>query len=114
MYKEKWFVNELLTMFVRLILKEQEIKHESANLATHDKERKRKYISKRKKNAIMTIKCDCNKDINYFGKKYGHIKEDFIKYKKLLEKKDTIIFLMCNESFILIFQIILGGFILAL
>ena len=44
----------------------------------------------------MTIKTKLSV---FFCKKEGHVKKDYLKYKKWLEKKGNLISLVCHESF---------------
>jgi hypothetical protein len=83
-HKDKWSVNELLTMCVQ---EEERLKHEkqeSIHMAIHAKERTKrgKYAPKFKKKNKVPIKQNGSKDACYFCKKEGHMKKDCQKYIK--------------------------------
>ncbi|POO01288.1 Zinc finger, CCHC-type [Trema orientale] len=87
-HKDKWTVNELLTMCVQ---EEERLKHEKlevANLTTHDEanDKKAKASPKGKKNNVPKWKRG-NEGKCFFCKKKGHMKKDCLKHKKWLEKK---------------------------
>ncbi|XP_059450912.1 uncharacterized protein LOC132181688 [Corylus avellana] len=89
-HKEKWSINELLTMCVQ---EEERLKHEnleSAHFVTHKKGKGKKGKGaeiKWKKDGQASFKPYGNKDACFFCKKKGHKKKDCLKYKKWLEKK---------------------------
>lgn len=88
-HKDKWSVNELLTMCVQ---EEERLKHEkplSVHMATHDKGNAKRgnYAHKPKKDNKLSIKKNDKKDACFFCKKSGHMKKDCQKYKRWLEKK---------------------------
>ena len=101
-HKENWSMNELLTMCVqeeeRLKHEKQDMKQESANLATHKiwNKKNAKFVPKLKKEGNVPMKKDGNKC--FFCKKKGHMKKDCVKYKKWLEKKGNLISFVCYES----------------
>jgi hypothetical protein len=100
-HKDKWLVNELLTMCVQ---EEERLKHEKpegVHMAIHAKERTKrgKYAPKFKKKNKVPIKQNGNKDACYFCKKEGHMKKDCQKYIKWLKRKGNLISSVCHESF---------------
>jgi hypothetical protein len=101
-HKDKWSVNELLTMCVQ---EEERLKQEKPQsvhfVATHDKGKSKrgKSAPHLKKDNKLSIKKNDNKDTCFFCKKGGHMKKDCQKYKRWLEKKGNIISLVCHESF---------------
>jgi len=101
-YKDKWSVNELLTICVQ---EEEMLKHEKPQsvhfVATHDrrKSKRGKSVPHLKKDNKLSINKNDNKDTCFFCKKVGHMKKDCQKYKRRLEKKGNIISLVCHESF---------------
>ena len=99
-HKEKWSINEILTMCVQ---EEERLKHEnleSAHLVTHKsgQGKKGKSVLKWKKEGKGSFKKHGHKDTCFFCKKKGHFKKDCLKYKKWLEKKGNLISLVCYES----------------
>jgi hypothetical protein len=101
-HKDKWSVNELLTICVQ---EEEMLKHEKPQsvhfVATHDREKSKrgKSVPHLKKDNKLSINKNDNKDTCFFCKKVGHMKKDCQKYKRRLEKKGNIISLVCHESF---------------
>jgi hypothetical protein len=100
-HKDKWLINELLTMCVQ---EEERLKHEKpegVHMAIHakGKTKRGKYAPKFKKKNKVPIKQNGNKDTCYFCKKKGHMKKDCQKYIKWLERKGNLISLVCHESF---------------
>jgi hypothetical protein len=101
-HKDKWLVNELLTMCVQ---EEERLKQEKPQsvhfVATHDKGKSKrgKCVPHLKKDNKLSNKKIDNKDTCFFCKKGGHMKKDCRKYKRWLEKKGNIISLVCHESF---------------
>jgi hypothetical protein len=88
-YKDKWSVNELLTMCVQ---EEERLKHEKpegVHMAVHAKERTKrgKYAPKFKRKNKVPIKQNDNKDACYFCKKEGHMKKDCQRYIKCSKEK---------------------------
>ncbi|XP_070050775.1 uncharacterized protein [Nicotiana tomentosiformis] len=76
-HKDKWSINELLTMCVQ---EEERLKHEtpeSVNLVTHNKRN-----AKKGKSVPMMKKGTFEKDACRFCNKKGHWKKDCLKYKK--------------------------------
>ncbi|XP_017621321.1 uncharacterized protein LOC108465501 [Gossypium arboreum] len=95
-YKDKWFIDELLTMCdqkeARLILEMEE----SALTITQGK---KTIQAKQKGKAKMQPQDDIKKESKcFFCKKKGHLKKDCIKFKSWLEKKSKPISLVCFES----------------
>ncbi|KAL0293729.1 UNVERIFIED_CONTAM: hypothetical protein Sangu_2522700 [Sesamum angustifolium] len=87
--KEKWSVNELLTMCVQ---EEERLKNENievANLVTQNKGKGKrgKFGPYEKKTGNMSNESFGNKITCFFCRKIGHKKKDCLKYKKWLEKK---------------------------
>ncbi|GMP84215.1 hypothetical protein CsSME_00037831 [Camellia sinensis var. sinensis] len=87
--KEKWSINELLTMCVQEEERLKRGKVESAHLATHKggQWKKGKGDQKWKKLGKVPLKNHGHKDACFFCKKKGHMKKDCPKYKKWLEKE---------------------------
>ncbi|KAL4354134.1 hypothetical protein GQ457_06G003750 [Hibiscus cannabinus] len=95
-HKDKWYVDELLTMCDqeegRLILE----MGESALTVTQGK---RPVQAKQRGKAKMQPQADIKKEFTcFFCKKKGHLKKDCVKYKGWLEKKGKSISLVCFES----------------
>ncbi|KAL4312678.1 hypothetical protein GQ457_01G005410 [Hibiscus cannabinus] len=95
-HKDKWSIDELLTMCDqeegRLILE----MGESALTVTQGK---RPVQAKQRGNAKMQPQADIKKEFTcFFCKKKGHLKKDCVKYKGWLEKKGKSISLVCFES----------------
>nr|XP_009795901.1 PREDICTED: uncharacterized protein LOC104242524 [Nicotiana sylvestris] len=81
-HKDKWSINELLTICVQ---EEEMLKHEipeSVNMVTHSKRN-----AKKGKSVFMKKKRTFDKNVCRFCKKKGYWKKDCLKYKKWLEKK---------------------------
>ncbi|KAL0286312.1 UNVERIFIED_CONTAM: Retrovirus-related Pol polyprotein from transposon TNT 1-94 [Sesamum angustifolium] len=98
--KEKWSVNELLTMCVQ---EEERLKNENievANLVTQNKGKGKrgKFGPYEKKTGNMSNESFGNKITCFFCRKIGHKKKDCLKYKKWLEKKGNFISCVCYES----------------
>ena len=95
-HKDKWLINELLTMCVqekvRLMIEEGE----KVNLTTFGKKIKDKIKEKGKIHVHPSIK----KELKYFFfcKKKGHMKKDCSKFKIWLDKKGTQFSFICYES----------------
>ncbi|XP_051117849.1 uncharacterized protein LOC127242374 [Andrographis paniculata] len=83
-HKDKWSINELMTMCVqeeeRLLMEEGE----KVNLTVHGKKRKHDTKGKGPVPAERVIK---KESTCFFCKKKGHMKKDCIKFKTWLEKK---------------------------
>ncbi|KAL4304232.1 hypothetical protein GQ457_10G014510 [Hibiscus cannabinus] len=95
-HKDKWSIDELLTMCDqeegRLILE----MGESALTVTQGK---RPVHAKQRGKAKMQPQSDIKKEFTcFFCKKKGHLKKDCVKYKGWLEKKGKSISLVCFES----------------
>ncbi|KAL4363863.1 hypothetical protein GQ457_04G012690 [Hibiscus cannabinus] len=95
-HKDKWSIDELLTMCDqeegRLILE----MGESALTVTQGK---RPVQAKQREKAKMQPQADIKKEFTcFFCKKKGHLKKDCVKYKGWLEKKGKSISLICFES----------------
>ncbi|KAK4408778.1 hypothetical protein Sango_0458800 [Sesamum angolense] len=98
--KEKWSVNELLSMSVQ---EEERLKNENievANLVTQNKGKGKrgKFGPYEKKTGNMSNESFGNKITCFFCRKIGHKKKDCLKYKKWLEKKGNFISCVCYES----------------
>ena len=105
-HKDKWSINELMTMCVqeeeRLVME----LGESAMLATTFGKNKRNdtsqtYTSKsnQKGKGRIPLQADIKKEIKcFFCKRKGHVKKDCPKFKKWLEKKGNISSFVCYES----------------
>ena len=94
-HKDKWSINELLTMCVqeegRLMMEEDE----QVNLTTFGKKRK----DQAKRKGKIPIQSDIkNKSKCFFCKKKGHMKKDYFKFKIWLDKKGTQFSFVCYES----------------
>ncbi|KAL4342439.1 hypothetical protein GQ457_08G014610 [Hibiscus cannabinus] len=95
-HKDKWSIDELLTMCDqeegRLILE----MGESALTVTQGK---RSVQTRQKGKAKIQPQADIKKEFTcFFCKKKGHLKKDRVKYKGWLEKKGKSISLVCFES----------------
>ena len=94
-HKDKWSINELLTMCVqeegRLMMEEGE----KVNLTTFGKKRKDRAKIKGKILVQLGIKKESK---CFFGKKKGHMKKDCSKFKIWLDKKGTQFSFVCYES----------------
>ena len=105
-HKDKWSINELMTLCVqeeeRLVME----LGESAMLATTFGKNKRNdtsqtYTSKsnQKGKGRIPPQADIKKEIKcFFCKRKGHVKKDCPKFKKCLEKKGNISSFVCYES----------------
>ncbi|KAL0297691.1 UNVERIFIED_CONTAM: Retrovirus-related Pol polyprotein from transposon TNT 1-94 [Sesamum radiatum] len=98
--KEKWSVNELLTMCVQ---EEERLKNENievANLVTQNKGKgkRSKFGPYQKRTGNMSNESFGNKITCFFCRKTGHKKKDCLKYKKWLEEKGNFISCVCYES----------------
>ncbi|KAL8150856.1 hypothetical protein V2J09_020664 [Rumex salicifolius] len=87
-HKDKWSINELMTMCVqeegRLSMKEGE----KVNLATVSSSKKKKdHIKEKEKGKIPVNQVIKKESKCFFCKKKGHMKKDCIKFKAWLEKK---------------------------
>ncbi|KAL5831966.1 hypothetical protein ACOSQ4_017320 [Xanthoceras sorbifolium] len=95
-HKDKWSVNELMTMCVQeegRLLQEQ---GDSAMLTTKGKG---KTQANQKGKSKIPPKADIKKKSKcFFCKKKGHMKKDRAKFKKWLEDKDNQISFVCYES----------------
>ena len=95
-HKEKWSINELLTMCVQeegRLLAEM---GESALLTTHERKKKQ---AQHKEKGKVPIQADIKKESKcFFYKKKGHMKKDYVKFKQWLEKKGNSISLVYYES----------------
>ncbi|WKA08973.1 hypothetical protein VitviT2T_026653 [Vitis vinifera] len=90
-HKDKWSINELMTMCVqeegRLLMEQGE----SAMLATQRKGKKGKSQASQKGKQQISPKSDIKKDEKcfFFCKKKGHVKKKCLKFQNWLEKKET-------------------------
>ena len=94
-HKDKWSINELMTMCVqeegRLAMEEGE----KVNLTTSGK--KKKFQAKDK--GKIPAKGDIQKSSKcFFCKKKGHLRKDCAKFKQWLDKKGTQLSFVCYES----------------
>ena len=85
-HKDKWSINEALTMCVqeeeRLLMEEGE----RVNLTTFGKNKKSQVNNKGK----IPVQPDIKKESKcFFCKKKGHMKKDCLKFKNWLDKKGT-------------------------
>jgi len=95
-HKDKWSINELMTMCVqeeeRLVME----LGESAMLATHRKGKSQAY---KKGKGKIPPQADIKKDSKcFFCKKKGHMKKECAKFKKWLADKGNTISFVCYES----------------
>lgn len=96
-YKEKWSISELLTMCFheeeRLLLVEWE------KVRFTQPKKKNVKLGKNKGKGKLPPTSNIKKEPAYvLYKRKGHIKKDYIKFKKWLEKKDTSFSFVCYES----------------
>ena len=93
--KDKWSINELITMCVleeeRLIMEEGE----RVNLTVHGKKKGHQPKNKGKIPAQPVIKKESK---CFFCKKKGHMKKDCLKFKSWMDKKGTSFAFVCYES----------------
>ena len=104
-HKEKWSMNQLLTMCVDEEQRLKQERQESVHLTSHKGKGQVEagsssyHVPIKKKNMKVSAKSASKKDFKcFFCKKKGHAKKDCIKYKKWLEKKGTFLSLVCYES----------------
>ena len=95
-HKDKWSINELLTMCVqeegRLAMEEGE----KVNLTVPGK---KKDQAKQKGKGKIPPQSDIKKELRcFFCKKKGHVKKNCSKFKNWLDKKGTQLSLVCYES----------------
>ncbi|KAL5823734.1 hypothetical protein ACOSQ4_021634 [Xanthoceras sorbifolium] len=95
-HKDKWSINELMTMCVqeegRLLMEQSD----NVMLATQGKG---KIQANQKGKGKITPKADIKKESKcFFCKKKGHMKKDCAKFKKWLEDKGKQISFVCYES----------------
>ena len=105
-HKDKWSINELMTMCVqeeeRLVME----LGESAMLATTFRKNKRNdtsqiYTSKSNQKGKGRIPPQADikkKNKRFFCKRKGHVKKDCPKFKKWLKKKGNLSSFVCYES----------------
>ena len=94
-HKEKWYINELLTMCVQEEGKLNQERIESAHLVTQENKPNKKGKGKQKTPLNHVNKSDIK---CFFCQKKGHIKKSCPKFKAWLEKKGNLISLVCYES----------------
>ena len=94
-HKEKWYINELLTMCVQEEGKLNQERIESAHLVTQENKPDKKGKGKQKTPLNHVNKSDIK---CFFCKKKGHIKKRCPKFKTWLEKKGNLISLVCYDS----------------
>ena len=101
-HKDKWSINELLTMCVqeeeRLMMEEGE----KVNLTVQGKKKKEYAKNKGHIPPHPTIKKESK---CFFCKKKGHVKKDCLEFKSWMDKKGTPFTFVCYESNILIWLI---------
>ena len=94
-HKDKWSINELMTMCVqeeeRLIMKEGE----RVNLTVYGKKKGDQPKNKDKIPAQPVIKKESK---CFFCKKKRHMKKDCLKFKSWMDKKGTPFAFVCYES----------------
>jgi len=99
-HKDKWSINELMTMYVQeregLVMEMSE----SALLTTvYGKNKGTKSQANQKGNGKIPPEADIKKVAKcFFCKKKGHMKKNFPEFQKWLEKKGKSISLVCYES----------------
>ncbi|RVX20257.1 Retrovirus-related Pol polyprotein from transposon TNT 1-94 [Vitis vinifera] len=98
-HKDKWSINELMTMCVqeegRLLMEQGE----SAMLVTQRKGKKGKPQASQKGKQQIPPKSDIKKDEKcFFCKKKGHVKKKCLKFQNWLEKKGNPTSFVCYES----------------
>ena len=98
-HKDKWSINELMTMCVqeegRLLMEQGE----SAMLVTQRKGKKGKPQVSQKGKQQIPPKSDIKKDEKcFFCKKKGHVKKKCLKFQNWLEKKGNPTSFVCYES----------------
>ena len=98
-HKDKWSINELMTMCVqeegRLLMEQGE----SAMLVTQRKGKKGKSQASQKEKQQIPPKSDIKKDEKcFFCKKKGHVKKKCLKFHKWLDKKGNPTSFVCYES----------------
>ncbi|KAL4325263.1 hypothetical protein GQ457_11G002710 [Hibiscus cannabinus] len=94
-YKDKWSIDELLTMCDQ---EEGRLKLEMGESALTVTQGKRSVQAKQKGKAKMQPQADIKKEFTcFFCKKNGRLKKDCVKYKGWLEKKGKSISLVCFE-----------------
>ena len=93
-HKDKWSINELLTMCVqeegRLMMEEGE----HVNLTTFEKKRK----DQAKRKGKIPIQSGIKESKCFFCKKKGRMKKDCSKFKIWLDKKGTQFYFVCYKS----------------
>ncbi|WKA02171.1 hypothetical protein VitviT2T_020389 [Vitis vinifera] len=98
-HKDKWSINELMTMCVqeegRLLMEQGE----SVMLVTQRKGKKGKPQASQKGKQQIPPKSDIKKDEKcFFCKKKGHVKKKCLKFQNWLEKKGNPTSFVCYES----------------
>ncbi|RVW62445.1 Retrovirus-related Pol polyprotein from transposon TNT 1-94 [Vitis vinifera] len=98
-HKDKWSINELMTMCVqeegRLLMEQGE----SAMLVMQRKGKKGKSQASQKGKQQISPKSDIKKDEKcFFCKKKGHVKKKCLKFQNWLEKKGNPTSFVCYES----------------
>ncbi|KAA8532494.1 hypothetical protein F0562_032527 [Nyssa sinensis] len=97
-HKDKWSINELMTMCVQEEGRLTMEMGESAMLAMQGKN-KPQANKKGKGKEKLAPQADIKKDlVRFFCKKKGHVKKDCPKFQKWLEKKGNQLSLVCYES----------------
>ena len=98
-HKDKWFINELMTMCVQEEIRLMMDQEESTMLVTQKKGKKGKSQVSQKGKHQIPPKADIKKDEKcFFCKKKGHVKKKYLKFQKWLEKKGNPTSFVCYES----------------
>ena len=91
-HKDKWSINELLTMCVQEEGRLRMEEGEKVNLTIASSSKKRKDHIQEKGKGKFSAKPDIKKESScFFCKKKGHVKKDCIKFKTWLEKKGNFL-----------------------
>nr|XP_048331623.1 uncharacterized protein LOC125422950 [Ziziphus jujuba var. spinosa] len=95
-HKDKWSINELMTMCV---LEEGRLAMEEGEKVNFIVPRKKKYQAKQKGKSNIPPQSNIKKELkHFFCKKKGHIKKNCSKFKNSLDKKGTQVSFVCYES----------------
>ena len=98
-HKDKWSINELMTMCVQEKWRLMMEQGESVMVITQKKWKKGKYQASQKGKPQIPPKADIKKKEKcFFCKKKEHMKKKCLKFHKWLEKKGNLTSLVCYES----------------